>query len=109
MSNEKLLEKKLREEVKRLGGIAFKFVPLHVAGIPDRICLLPGGRVFFVEVKDEKAQVKPLQNLWRGRLEKLGFTWYLLSSEKTLNIIIQNERKQLTRLSKTSRDSHPRE
>ena len=49
--NEKLLEKKLREEVKKLGGLALKFTSSTYTGMPDRIVLMPKGKVYFVELK----------------------------------------------------------
>ena len=48
---EQVLERKICEHVRRLGGRAFKFVSPGSPGVPDRVCVLPGGRVLFVEVK----------------------------------------------------------
>lgn len=48
---EQVLERKICEHVRRLGGRAFKFVSPGSPGVPDRLCVLPGGRVIFVEVK----------------------------------------------------------
>lgn len=45
------LEQKICEHIRRLGGRAFKFVSPGAPGVPDRICVLPGGRVIFIEVK----------------------------------------------------------
>lgn len=45
------LERKICETVRRRGGRAFKFVSPGVPGVPDRICVFPGGRVIFIEVK----------------------------------------------------------
>ena len=49
--NEKLIERKLREGVKALGGLALKFSSPYHRGVPDRIVLMPGGRMYFVELK----------------------------------------------------------
>ena len=48
---EKKIEQKLVREVKKKGGIAPKWVSPGFAGIPDRIVLLPKGKIAFVEVK----------------------------------------------------------
>lgn len=45
------LERKICEAVRRRGGRAFKFVSPGTPGVPDRICVLPGGKVLFIEVK----------------------------------------------------------
>ena len=47
---EKEVERYLCKQVKnRLGGMALKFVSPGMSGVPDRIILLPGARVCFVE------------------------------------------------------------
>lgn len=48
---ESLIEKHLVAEVKKAGGVAFKFVSPGRRSVPDRIVLLPGGRLVFVECK----------------------------------------------------------
>ena len=48
---EKTIEKKLADAVKGRGGLAPKFTSPGFDGMPDRIVLLPGGRMAFVEVK----------------------------------------------------------
>ena len=48
---EKSIEKKLADAVKKRGGLAPKFVSPGLDGMPDRIVLMPGGRLAFVEVK----------------------------------------------------------
>lgn len=48
---EKDVEAHLVEGVKRLGGVAYKFTSPGRRNVPDRICVLPGGRIVFVELK----------------------------------------------------------
>lgn len=48
---ESTVEKHLADRVKRLGGLCWKFVSPNLAGVPDRIVVMPGGRVYFVELK----------------------------------------------------------
>lgn len=67
------VEKTLADGVVVLGGIAFKFVPAGIIGIPDRIVLLPGGRIVFVELKKPKGIVKPWQRRMHKTLRDLGF------------------------------------
>ena len=51
---EKVIERKLRDGVKKLGGGAqcLKFESPGTSGVPDRMILLPGGRVVFVALKE---------------------------------------------------------
>ena len=51
------VEKYLNDEVKKLGGITRKWTSPGHAGVPDRIVIFPGGRVWFVEVKTDKGKL----------------------------------------------------
>lgn len=48
---EKTLERKVCNYIKDLGGKAFKWVCPGETGVPDRICILPGGKIIFIELK----------------------------------------------------------
>jgi len=76
MESEKATEKYLRDEIKRIGGEAYKFVSPGNAGVPDRLICLPGGRVVFAELKSEGKHSTVLQKLQQKRLRQLGFTVY---------------------------------
>lgn len=69
---EKEIEEKLREAVKRAGGKAYKFVSPGNDGVPDRLVILPGGRIGFVEVKAPGKQPTPLQRVRIRELKALG-------------------------------------
>ena len=77
---EKVIERKLVETVKKLGGIAPKFVSPGFDGMPDRIVLLPKGKVAFVEIKATGCKPQPLQVSRHGMLRKLGFQVYILDN-----------------------------
>lgn len=51
MTTESGLERRICEYIRRRGGRAFKFVSPGAPGVPDRLCVLPGGHVIFIEVK----------------------------------------------------------
>ena len=70
---ESIVEKKLKSEVEKLGGKAYKFTSPGSAGVPDRIVLFPGSKVFFVELKAPGKQLEPLQAKRKKELEQLGF------------------------------------
>lgn len=75
---EKTIEKKLVIAIKDMGGIAPKFMSPGFDGMPDRIVLLPGGRMGFVEVKAPGKVPRPLQEARHRILRKLGFKVYVL-------------------------------
>ena len=58
---EKDVERKLTEGIKALGGLSYKFISPGNAGVPDRIVILPGGHVVFVELKTWRGQLTVLQ------------------------------------------------
>ena len=75
---EKTTERKLTEAVRAMGGIAPKLVSPGFDGMPDRLVLLPGGRLAFVEVKRHGEKPRPLQEARHGMLRRLGFKVYVL-------------------------------
>ena len=74
---ERDIEQKLRRMVERRGGWCLKWVCPGWAGVPDRIILLPGGRVIFAETKRPKGgRLSKLQEKWRDWLTELGFRYW---------------------------------
>ena len=69
---EKEVEKFLVREVKKLGGISFKFISPGNAGVPDRIVILPSGKVIFVELKTDKGKLTKLQEVQIKKISDLG-------------------------------------
>ena len=66
------VEARLRQGVHRLGGKAYKFTSPGNTGVPDREVILPGGRIFFVELKTERGRTSPVQQAQIRALRKLG-------------------------------------
>ena len=83
--NEKLLEKKLRIEVKKLGGIALKFGTTYHTGMPDRIVLMPGAEASFVELKSTGKKPTALQIKALGELAGFGFKTAVIDSQERLD------------------------
>ncbi len=76
MESEKTTEKYLRDEVRKIGGRAYKFVSPGNTGVPDRLVCLPGGKAVFVELKSEGKHSTVIQKRQQGVLELLGFAVY---------------------------------
>ena len=70
---EKDIEKKLVDGIKRLGGCAYKWVSPGRDGVPDRIVVLPGGIIWFVELKTDTGRISPRQQFQLNFLNSLGF------------------------------------
>lgn len=87
--NEKLIERKLREGVKALGGLALKFSSPYHRGIPDRIILMPEGKTFFVELKTTGKKPTLLQQKAIKELTELGFDARVIDSKESLNNFLE--------------------
>ena len=85
---EKELEQMLVREVKRRGGRAYKFISPGLNGVPDRLVLLPGGKIGFVEVKAPGKKMRPNQIKRKSELEGLGFLVYCLDNPKDIGGVV---------------------
>ena len=85
---EKYIEQKMVAAVQSLGGMAPKFVSPGIDGMPDRIVLLPMGRIAFVECKATGKKMRPLQNKRKKQLEALGFLVYCLDDIEQIGGIL---------------------
>ena len=78
MDEESRIERHLRVSVKKMGGMAVKFVSPGLDGVPDRIVLLPGRKIAFVELKAPGKKPRPLQEKRMRQLKCLGFPVYVV-------------------------------
>ena len=79
---ERDVERALIRAVRRAGGVCLKFTSPGWAGAPDRLCLLPGGRIFFAEVKRPGGKPRPLQLKRHEELRRLGFMVRVIDSKE---------------------------
>lgn len=82
---EKTVEAYLRGRVKAAGGLALKLVCPGWTGVPDRLILLPGARVYFAETKDLGKTPKKRQRYVHSRLRELGFTVFVPDSKEAVD------------------------
>ena len=85
---EKAIESKLVKAVKSMGGLAPKFVCPGLDGVPDRLVLLPGGNMAFIELKAPGETMRPLQVRRKRQLESLGFLVYCIDSPEQIGGIL---------------------
>ena len=87
---EKEIEHKLVTETNKHGGFAWKFTSPGTAGVPDRIILLPQGKIGFVEVKAPHKKTRAIQTRRLEQLRELGFKVFVLDdAEQIENILLQ--------------------
>ena len=91
--SERDIERKFVRTVKEAGGIALKFVSPGFDGMPDRIVLMPGGRIGFVEVKDTGKKPRPLQQKRHEQLRELGYTVVVLDNPLQIPEILDEIRR----------------
>lgn len=87
------LEKKFCGLVKQAGGKAYKFVSPGSAGVPDRIVVLPGAKIGFVELKRPGGQLRELQRVRCAELENLGCYTAVVDSEERAEEVISEIRR----------------
>lgn len=81
---EKDIENRLVHEVEKAEGQALKLTVPGKAGMPDRLILMPGGQVMFVEVKAPGEKPRPLQEKRLKDLQNLGFKTAVVDSPETV-------------------------
>ena len=89
---ERQIENKLATEAKKLGGIALKFVSPSFDGMPDRLVLIPGGHIAFVELKAPGKKPRPLQLSRHQLLRSLGFRVYVIDSVEQIGGMLDEVR-----------------
>ena len=85
---EKQMEQRLVKAAKASGGICPKLVSPGMDGMPDRLVLMPGGKIGFVEVKAPGKKLRPLQELRLRQLRRLGFKAYVLDGAEQIESIL---------------------
>ena len=86
---EKDIESYLRQRVKAAGGLALKLVCPGFTGVPDRLILMPGARVYFAETKDTGKKPRPRQLRVHEILRGLGFRVYVPDSKTSVDAMMR--------------------
>lgn len=103
---ERFIEQKLVARVKREGGLCPKFVSPGSDGWPDRLVLMPGGKIAFVELKATGEKPRPLQLQRHAQLRDLGFSVFVVDDPaqipEVLGLLQAKTRRKKTPVSDSS-------
>ncbi len=87
---EKHIEQKLVFETKKRGGICPKLVSPGLAGMPDRLILLPDGKMGFVELKSPGKKPRPIQVARISQLRRLGFKFFVVDGVEQIGSVLDD-------------------
>lgn len=85
---EREIELKLVSATKKRHGMCLKFVSPGCDGVPDRIVLLPYGKIAFVELKAPGKKMRPLQEKRKRQLESLGFLVFCIDDKDKIEVML---------------------
>ena len=91
---ERDIEQALVSKAKRRGGLALKFVSPGWDGAPDRLVLMPKGRMGFVELKAPGKRARPLQQRRHAQLRALGFQVHIVDGIEQIEPTLEAIRRQ---------------
>lgn len=85
---ERTIEHKLVTETVNRGGVALKFVSPGCIGVPDRIVMLPDGKIGFVELKAPGKKLRPIQARRIQQMRKMGFKVYVIDGMEQIGSVL---------------------
>ena len=90
INSEKVIERKLVEAVKANGGMCIKLLCDNLLGLPDRMVLMPHGKIAFVELKTTGQKPRRIQVFMHEKLRALGFRVDVIDTTEGINNFIKN-------------------
>lgn len=91
IASEESLERRLLKLVRELRGRTVKLPAIWYEGIPDRMVLIPPGRVIFLELKKKKEKPSELQIHWQDWLRRRGFEAYVSDSYSAIEALLRED------------------
>ena len=85
---ERDIERKLVVETVRRRGVALKFVSPGCIGVPDRIVMLPDGKMGFVELKAPGKKPRPIQVRRIQQMRKMGFKVFVIDGAEQIGSVL---------------------
>lgn len=90
IDSEKLVERKLAELVKINNGMCIKLLCDQITGLPDRLCLFPGRKIAFVELKTTGKKPRRIQAYIHNKLRALGFRVEVIDTVEGVSTFIDD-------------------
>lgn len=87
--SEKMIERYLCDSVKQMGGVCLKYSNAGMVGYPDRICLLSGGVIFWVELKSKDGRLNEVQKIRIRQLRSMGHTVNVCRSKEDVDEVLE--------------------
>lgn len=69
---ESAIESRLVREVRKRGGLCYKFTSPGNPGVPDRIVITPDGRTYYLELKTPVGRLAKIQKWQLEEMRKRG-------------------------------------
>lgn len=92
---EKEIEQKLVKAVKAVDGLCIKFTSPGMDGVPDRLVLMAGGKLAFIELKATGKKPRPLQIKRMEQLKRLGFLCFVLDDIELIGGMLDEIKSQM--------------
>lgn len=92
MTREKDIEQKFKKAIEKHGGICLKLDPTTMVGIPDRLAILPGNHIAFVELKAPGKKPRPIQTHRHNQLRAIGCMVRILDNPNNIESLIHEIR-----------------
>lgn len=104
---ESCIERWLRKQIEAMGGKLFKWVSPGNDGVPDRILILPGGVIKFIELKTKTGRLLPIQTYIHKRLRDLGCDVVTVYGMDGAAVLVEYLRQELRRKEARQVEVHP--
>ncbi|WP_368250932.1 VRR-NUC domain-containing protein [Enterococcus sp. 2201sp1_2201st1_B8_2201SCRN_220225] len=89
MDLEKDVEKHLKSQISKRGGLSLKWTST-VRGVPDQIICLPNGDTVFVEVKKPDGQTRKSQDKMIRTLQDLHQTVFVCYTKMQVDTLVRD-------------------
>ena len=96
MIRERDIEKQLTRRVKDAGGLSYKWDSPGSEGVPDRIIIMPGGKIYFVELKTTTGRLSHMQKWQHTRLKNKQCSVYTVYGQAGLDLFMKDIMEDLT-------------
>lgn len=86
------MERAATTYARKRGWLSYKFQSSGRAGVPDRLFVMPGGAVVFVEFKSPRGALTPLQRVAIDQLRAQGAAVLVCASLADFQVLVDDEK-----------------